>query len=133
MLFQDIYDYWIPNGMPRYRSSWENSVPEDLCELARDHEPQKAAASLDACRKLCDQSSACLQFLYRDQMECTLYSCFTFGEPRTEPAEPQWESGWQVERIKAWISRARASCTTPEWVAHSTANAQKIMRSMAET
>lgn len=96
----------------------------NVCAITTEVSPHSATLSIDACSQACENSPSCMQFLYRNELECTLYKCFALGTPITVAEGPQWESGWKVDRINAQIVHMRASCTTDEWVPHSTDNAR---------
>ena len=119
MLFQDLYNHWLPEGLPDSRLDWDNRCPGSVFDI-RDDVLESSAASLDACCEACDAISYCMQYLYREG-ECRLYKCFTLGKAAAASEGTSWHSAWKLDRINDWIA-AHATCATAAWVPYSTDN-----------
>ncbi|KAK5124806.1 hypothetical protein LTR85_001519 [Meristemomyces frigidus] len=97
MLFEDLYNHWLPGGLPESRLDWDNRCPGSVFDIGA---PEHSAESLDA-----------------------LYKCFTLGKAAAASDGKVWHSVWRLNRINSWIE-AHASCTNAAWTPVSTDNAR---------
>ncbi|KAI1800755.1 glycosyltransferase family 31 protein [Daldinia bambusicola] len=75
-----------------------------------------AYKSFEHCRKLCHSTHDCFQFSYRAGA-CAYNKSFRLGKPapkKTSAEEDGWVSGWNIERIRAWVE-GQAQCGEPVW------------------
>ncbi|KAK6435445.1 hypothetical protein LTR95_008364 [Oleoguttula sp. CCFEE 5521] len=125
LLFQDLYEHVLPQGLPSSRSEWDNRCPGSVFDI-RDPLPEDAKISNEACSQACDEIPHCMQALFKEG-ECKLYKCFTLGKysrgtDSSDVDRTSWHSTWKRERIKEWID-SHASCTAA-WTPYSTDNAR---------
>ncbi|KAK6438328.1 hypothetical protein LTR95_005467 [Oleoguttula sp. CCFEE 5521] len=125
LLFQDLYEHFLPQGLPSSRSEWDNRCPGSVFDI-RDPLPEEAKTSNEACSQACDAMPHCMQALYKEG-ECKLYKCFTLGKYSrgTDPSDvdrTSWHSTWKMDRIREWVA-SHDSCTAA-WTPHSTDNAR---------
>jgi len=92
MLFRDLYEYWLPDGLPAYRDEWDNRCPGSVFDIAT---PLSSSNSIDECGQACDDLPDCMQFSY-SQDGCRLYKCFTLGKTAPLTEDAQWQSVWRT-------------------------------------
>lgn len=117
MHFQDLYQHWLPEGLPEMRMNWDNRCPGSVFDIK--NLPPTSGASADDCSKACDNLPYCMQYLWR-KGECRLYKCFTLGKAAEPSEDTPWYSVWRLDRINTWIED-HSICTT-EWVQQSPGN-----------
>lgn len=138
--FLDIYHEFVAPKLAPRRDDWDN-LSQDVLYLdpakkqQQQHYPswQEARAkktnnniqvsaveknahrSFEDCARLCDATNDCFQFSYHDGA-CAYHRSFRLGKPakKSDRGEQQWTSGWNVERIRAWIGEQKP-CGEPAW------------------
>ncbi|KAI1456488.1 glycosyltransferase family 31 protein [Annulohypoxylon moriforme] len=137
--FKDIYHQFVaPNLKPR-RNDWDN-MSDDVVYLDPNHGERflpwqrekdrlkklqsqlhvpaiemNAYKSYENCRKLCKSVNNCFQFSYHNGA-CIYNKSFKLGKPtiKTDKKADKWISGWNVERIQAWVEE-QGQCDDPVW------------------
>ncbi|KAI0906510.1 hypothetical protein F4823DRAFT_73566 [Ustulina deusta] len=97
-----FYNYVLPR-LAAERDDWDNHADKE----------ESTASSFKACRTVCENDPACMQF------SVTGYSCKTSTAlklGRKASAAAQVKSGWMVNRIDAFIERMESKCNNRDWV-----------------
>ncbi|KAI1656263.1 glycosyltransferase family 31 protein [Daldinia decipiens] len=135
--FKDVYHEFVAPKLMARRDDWDN-LSDDVLYLDLEHSERypkwqrdsakkphqqirAAAVELDAhksfehCRKLCDSNHDCFQFSYRAGA-CAYNKSFRLGKPapKVNNEEEKWVSGWNIERIRAWVER-QGQCKETVW------------------
>lgn len=79
---------------------WNNQAPEE----------RTVVRSIEACRRLCERDTHCLQYMRRDDGMC----CFG-RDARLGVERKGFASGWMVDRIDA-MANMLGSCPHPNWI-----------------
>ncbi|KAK4149948.1 glycoprotein-N-acetylgalactosamine 3-beta-galactosyltransferase 1 [Chaetomidium leptoderma] len=135
LLIKDIYEAYLAPNLRETREDWDNMAdnrfyldtspgreweewqvkrtkkPEDLNEHEREaHKSFEHCAA--ACRSL--PGDECFRYRYRDGA-CSTSNSFIMGTPvKKETGDKRTMSGWDVEKINAWIKK-QGSCRKAMW------------------
>ncbi|KAI2463836.1 glycosyltransferase family 31 protein [Annulohypoxylon bovei var. microspora] len=137
--FKDIYHEFVAPKLKSRRGDWDN-MSEDVVYLDPGHGERylpwqkekdrlkklqyqlhvpaiemNAYKSYEDCRKLCKAVNNCFQFSYHAGA-CIYNKSFKLGKPtlKADKEEDKWISGWNVERIRAWVEE-QGQCDDPVW------------------
>lgn len=99
----DVFQDFIMPRMKVPREDWDNKCTEE----------QVGATTLKSCVQVCEEDSACLQYLFSEKTQ----KCMTSRDPQLGQRAPQGglQSGWMFDRIERWKD-ARPACDEPRWI-----------------
>lgn len=138
ILAEDLYrELFSPLFVPK-RADWDNLSHQTIVApkpgkagSVKHHDP---SLSFEHCRQTCEGRKDCFQFAFHNST-CQLSQAFHLGEPRYPKKEKytqlytdaqgmglerevereiKYESGWMVERIRAWVEN-EGRCMLPSW------------------
>ncbi|EHK41354.1 glycosyltransferase family 31 protein [Trichoderma atroviride IMI 206040] len=121
MRIRDLYHHFVAPRLVPIRPDWDNLSDDvfylDISENSHDHyqlrkakleglSPLEKSAhlSFDSCQRACQVDSACLQYRYHDGI-CGFSRTIKHGlpKPKTNQMSDRWMSGWDVDKIQAWV------------------------------
>lgn len=127
---KDLYHKFMEPHLLEDRADWDNLSDDtvylntsmakyDEWEINRakkdglSNEEAQAHKSFEDCKKACQSIDDCLQFRYQNYI-CRTSRKLKHGKPSAKENEEfkRFLSGWNVERIKAWIDK-QGDCSGP--------------------
>lgn len=136
LLFSEVYDEFIASKLNTVREDWDNGADEWMYidfdseehswedwrigrskkEDEKSDVEKAAHASWEGCRAACLEHEECFQFMWHDEC-CAMRRNFRLGTPvkKDEHEKHRYISGWDVDKIKKWISQYGDCGDRVEW------------------
>ena len=129
VLLRDLYfEFFVPRMLERLEN-WDSLSEDkwytDKTEIDKgwhfpmdDHKWETEAYMSEAnCRKACEKTKECFQYIFFHDKRCRLGNAFCMGHPldpnETDEGRRQ-TSGWLTDRIKTWVTK-QGSCGKVLW------------------
>lgn len=136
LIFREVYDEFIGNKIQPLRVDWDNAADDwflidfdrtdymwEPWRLGRatknEHktEAEKTAhISWENCRAACLEHEYCYMFNWHNQC-CSMHRSWKLGKPvkKEEDENMRTISGWNMDKIKAWIEQLGQCGDRVEW------------------
>lgn len=133
ILLRDMYHEFFRPRASAVREDWTNISDDRVYETPKlDGEGGERAAqeqreklaewekvahmSLENCRRACEKTSDCFQYLYYHEQKCGISRSFKIGYPlkHEEELSKRQTSGWLLDRIDKWVAK-QGECTNIIW------------------
>jgi hypothetical protein len=134
LLLKDIYRAFVESRLTAVQEDWDNLSSDRYfldpnagyeyedweLERARHNHAlteleRRAHLSFEDCAALCADMHDCFQFRFQKGI-CAYAQAFMLGKPMRREYETgmRWRSGWNLDRIKAWVEE-QGECEQALW------------------
>ncbi|UKZ77311.1 hypothetical protein TrVFT333_005031 [Trichoderma virens FT-333] len=123
MRIRDLYHQFVAPQLEPLRPDWDNTSSDVLYlntssaiyddeQLSKaktqhlSHLEEMAHDSFESCRAACQADKDCLQYRFHQGI-CGFGMRITHGhpKPREDDALNRWMSGWDIDKIQAWVQK----------------------------
>lgn len=136
LIFSEVYDEFIGSKIKPFREDWDNAADDwFLIDFGRTDyaweewrigratreefktETEKTAhINWENCRAACLEHQSCFMFSWHNQC-CSMHKSWRLGKPvrKAEDENMRTISGWNMDRIKAWIEQQGQCGDNVDW------------------